>query len=54
MNNRSQAFFDASGAPGLLDRQSQSSASLLPRVEAGVFTDTLYYRLNTVCVDVTA
>jgi hypothetical protein len=31
-----------------------TSASLLPRVQSGAFVDTLYYRLNTVCVDVTA
>jgi Sigma-54 interaction domain len=33
---------------------STTSASLLPRVQAGAFIDTLYYRLNTVCVDVGA
>jgi hypothetical protein len=33
---------------------STSPAPLLPRVEAGKFIDTLYYRLNTVCVDATA
>lgn len=33
---------------------STSSAPLLPRVHAGGFIDTLYYRLNTVCVDVTS
>ncbi|MGH8638098.1 MAG: sigma 54-interacting transcriptional regulator, partial [Burkholderiales bacterium] len=33
---------------------STTSASLLPRVQAGAFIDTLYYRLNTVCVDVSA
>jgi hypothetical protein len=33
---------------------STTSAPLLPRVEAGAFIDTLYYRLNTVCVDVSA
>jgi hypothetical protein len=32
---------------------SSSSAPLLARVYAGSFIDTLYYRLNTVCVDVT-
>mgnify|MGYP003398537989 CR=1 FL=1 len=31
---------------------STSTAALLPRVHAGGFIDTLYYRLNTVCVDV--
>lgn len=31
-----------------------SSAALLPRVRSGSFLDTLYYVLNTVCVDVTA
>lgn len=33
---------------------STTTAPLLPRVEAGAFSDTLYYRLNTVCVDVTS
>ena len=27
---------------------------LIPRVQMGAFLGTLYYRLNTVCVDVTA
>jgi hypothetical protein len=31
---------------------STTSEPLLPRVEAGTFNDTLYYRLNTVHVDV--
>jgi len=33
---------------------STTPAPLLPRVESGKFIDTLYYRLNTVCVDTTA
>jgi hypothetical protein len=33
---------------------STSSTPLMTRVQAGAFIDTLYYRLNTVCVDVTA
>lgn len=33
---------------------SMTSMPLLPRVQSGAFIDTLYYRLNTVCVDVTA
>jgi hypothetical protein len=32
---------------------SASPTPLLPRVQCGAFIDTLYYRLNTVCVDVT-
>jgi hypothetical protein len=32
---------------------STTNVSLLPLVEAGVFHDTLYYRLNVVCVDLT-
>lgn len=32
---------------------STSPTPLLPRVQCGAFIDTLYYRLNTVCVDVT-
>jgi transcriptional regulator of acetoin/glycerol metabolism len=33
---------------------STTSAPLLPKVESGAFNDTLYYRLNTVSVDVSA
>ena len=33
---------------------STSQASLLSRVNRGAFLDTLYYRLNTVYIDVTA
>lgn len=33
---------------------STTSAPLLPLVEAGIFSDMLYYRLNTVSVQVTA
>ena len=33
---------------------STTSRSLLSRVQAGVFIETLFYRLNTVCVDVSA
>jgi hypothetical protein len=33
---------------------STSPVSLLPRVDAGTFLDTLYYRLNVVFVDVAA
>jgi sigma-54-interacting transcriptional regulator len=32
---------------------STTAESLWPRVNAGTFNDVLYYRLNTVCVDVT-
>ena len=31
---------------------STSEAHLLPRVDAGAFLEALYYRLNTVCIDV--
>lgn len=40
-------------ASGRTQVVSTTAASLLPRVEAGAFIDTLYYRLNTVCLDVT-
>ena len=33
---------------------SMTAVPLLPRVQGGAFIDTLYYRLNTVCIDVTA
>jgi hypothetical protein len=32
---------------------STSASPLLPRVQCGAFIETLYYRLNTICVDVT-
>jgi hypothetical protein len=41
-------------ADGRTQVVSTSSSPLLPRVQAGSFIDTLYYRLNTVCVDVTS
>jgi hypothetical protein len=31
---------------------STTDAPLFPRVQAGAFIESLYYRLNTVCVDV--
>ncbi len=41
-------------AKGRTQVVSTTSTPLLPRVESGHFIDTLFYRLNTVCVDVTA
>jgi hypothetical protein len=38
-------------ASGLTQVVSTSSVPLWPLVEAGVFSDVLYYRLNTVCID---
>jgi len=40
-------------AAGRTQVVSTSATPLLPRVQCGAFIDTLYYRLNTVCVDVT-
>jgi hypothetical protein len=40
-------------AEGRTQVVSTTSKPLLPRVHAGEFIDILYYRLNTVCVDVT-
>jgi hypothetical protein len=40
-------------AEGRTQVVSATSKPLLPRVHAGEFIDILYYRLNTVCVDVT-
>jgi hypothetical protein len=42
------AFIEASD--GRTQVVSTTPESLLPRVNAGTFLDTLYYRLNTVCV----
>jgi hypothetical protein len=39
------------GAAGRTQVVSTSSASLFPHVETGHFLDTLYYRLNTICMD---
>jgi Sigma-54 interaction domain len=33
---------------------STTASALLPRVQSGKFIDTLYYRLNTFCVDATS
>jgi hypothetical protein len=33
---------------------STTASQLVKRVDAGVFLDTLYYRLNVVCVDISA
>jgi transcriptional regulator of acetoin/glycerol metabolism len=41
-------------AAGRTQVVSTTSTPLLPQVRAGAFIDTLYYRLNTVYVDVTA
>jgi hypothetical protein len=40
-------------AKGRTQVVSTTSTPLLPRVNAGEFIATLFYRLNTVCVDVT-
>jgi hypothetical protein len=40
-------------AAGRTQVVSATPASLWPRVQAGAFIDRLYYRLNTVCMDVT-
>ena len=40
-------------AAGRIQVVSTTSSPLLARVETGAFLDSLYYRLNTVCVDLT-
>jgi Sigma-54 interaction domain len=40
-------------AAGRTQVVSTTPASLWPRIQAGAFIDRLYYRLNTVCMDVT-
>jgi len=42
------------GAHGRTQVVSTAPTLLLPRVKAGAFIDTLYYRLNTVCLDGTS
>ena len=41
-------------AQGRTQVVSTAPTLLLPRVKAGAFIDTLYYRLNTLCLDGTA
>ena len=41
-------------ACGRIQVVSTASASLMPLVDAGVFMQTLYYRLNTIYLDLTA
>ena len=41
-------------ASGRTQVVSTTPSPLLPQVQAGGFIDTLYYRLNTVCVDATS
>ena len=41
-------------ASGRTQVVSTTPSPLLPRVQAGKFIDTLYYRLNTFCVDATS
>ena len=43
-----------STASGRTQVVSTTPSPLLPRVQSGKFIDTLYYRLNTVCVDTTS
>ena len=43
-----------STASGRTQVVSTTPSPLLPRVQSGKFIDTLYYRLNTVCVDATS
>ena len=40
-------------AVGKVQVISTTSAALMTRVESGTFVDTLYYRLNTICLDIT-
>jgi hypothetical protein len=44
------AWLDQTG--GRIRVVSTTSVPLWPRVKTGAFSDVLYYRLNTVCVDV--
>jgi hypothetical protein len=41
-------------AAGRVQVVSTASSSLMPLVEAGVFMQTLYYRLNTIYMDLTS
>ena len=41
-------------AAGRMQVVSTTPATLLPHVQAGAFIEQLYYRLNTVCVDMSA
>ncbi len=54
LGDQGRLFEWLSDAPGRVQVISTSHASLVPLVEAGAFLDRLYYRLNMVCVDLTA
>jgi hypothetical protein len=41
-------------AAGGMQIVTTTPAPLMPRVKSGAFMEILYYRLNTVCIDVTA
>ena len=45
-----QRLLDWLGAGVAVKVISTATAPLLPRIERGVFLDSLYYRLNTICV----
>jgi hypothetical protein len=48
--HRLNAWLDRSGSrPRMI---SASRASVLPMIQAGTFLESLYYRLNTLCLDV--
>ena len=53
-NNQLQLVDWSARTQGRIQIVSMTSVPLIPRVQIGAFLDTLYYRLNTVCVDVTA
>jgi transcriptional regulator of acetoin/glycerol metabolism len=53
-NNQLQLLDWSARTQGRIQIVSMTSVPLIPRVQIGAFLDTLYYRLNTVCVDVTA
>jgi transcriptional regulator of acetoin/glycerol metabolism len=53
-NNQLQLLDWSARTQGRIQIVSMTSVPLIPRVQMGAFLGTLYYRLNTVCVDVTA
>jgi transcriptional regulator of aromatic amino acid metabolism len=48
--HRLMAWLERGDRPRVI---STSRVSLLPIVQAGMFIESLYYRLNTLCIDLT-
>ena len=54
LHDRHQLFDWLTATVGRTQVVSTTVIGLLPLIETGAFIETLYYRLNTVCVDTTS